>query len=205
MPNESLASKHPRTILITEASRGTALTLAHATPGRRLILLGSDAARLAAIGEGCKARGASVLCVTFDLPESALFHVPWPGRCCGLPCCRRRSRSGSWTAGVRRTQTASDGGPSTESVAGDPQPVFEWNHHSNATDGAPSVHNRSGYKGVQRAMGSIRRCLGTATLTFLVTTAAFADVSVKTLYDFSTVARGTTVNSDGGAPATHRS
>jgi short-subunit dehydrogenase len=64
--------KYPRTVLITGATGGigSALALTYANPDRTLILHGRDQARLSALSESCKHRGARVLAVTFDLRDS---------------------------------------------------------------------------------------------------------------------------------------
>jgi short-subunit dehydrogenase len=64
--------RNPRTVLITGATGGigTALALSYASSERTLILHGRDEARLAALCQACKDRGARVLSVTFDLRDS---------------------------------------------------------------------------------------------------------------------------------------
>ena len=59
-------------MLITGATGGIGAALArnYANAGRTLILHGRDQARLAALCESCKQRGARVLSVTFDLRDS---------------------------------------------------------------------------------------------------------------------------------------
>jgi NADP-dependent 3-hydroxy acid dehydrogenase YdfG len=60
-------------ILITGASSGIgeALALAYAGAGVRLVLTGRDAARLAAVGEACVARGARVTAAPTDVTDRA--------------------------------------------------------------------------------------------------------------------------------------
>ena len=60
--------RHPSTVLITGATGGIGAALArcYATHGRTLILHGRDEARLSALTEECRMRGAQVHGVTFD-------------------------------------------------------------------------------------------------------------------------------------------
>jgi NAD(P)-dependent dehydrogenase (short-subunit alcohol dehydrogenase family) len=59
----------PRHVLVTGASSGLGRALAHAyaAPGRRLTLLGRDAARLAEVAEAVEARGAAAASVVVDV------------------------------------------------------------------------------------------------------------------------------------------
>lgn len=59
----------PSTILITGATSGIgrALALAYAAPGRTLALTGRDPARLDAVAESCRAKGAAVRSQTLDI------------------------------------------------------------------------------------------------------------------------------------------
>jgi NAD(P)-dependent dehydrogenase (short-subunit alcohol dehydrogenase family) len=72
LPSSGPVWKNPRRVLITGATGGvgSALALSYAGPGRTLILHGRDEARLAAVCQGCKDRGARVVGVTFDLRDS---------------------------------------------------------------------------------------------------------------------------------------
>ena len=72
MQNARFSLKSPGTVLITGATGGIGAALArnYASAGRTLILHGRDQARLAALCESCKQRGARVLSVTFDLRDS---------------------------------------------------------------------------------------------------------------------------------------
>jgi len=65
----------PSHILITGASSGIGAALAkvYAAPGRTLILWGRDEARLAAVAETCRARGAIVAAATFDITNFDRF------------------------------------------------------------------------------------------------------------------------------------
>lgn len=68
--------KNPTTILITGASSGIgqALALLYATPGRRLLLTGRHAERLAAIQKECRARGAEVEVCAIPVTDKAAFR-----------------------------------------------------------------------------------------------------------------------------------
>jgi short-subunit dehydrogenase len=63
----------PRSILITGASSGigAALARAYAGPGIHLALTGRDGTRLAAVVEGCRAKGTKVLAETVDVADRA--------------------------------------------------------------------------------------------------------------------------------------
>jgi short-subunit dehydrogenase len=63
----------PRSILITGASSGigAALAEAYAAPQTQLALCGRDAARLGAVAERCRARGAAVLDARIDVTDAA--------------------------------------------------------------------------------------------------------------------------------------
>ena len=65
--------RDPRSILITGASSGigAALAQAYATPRTRLALSGRDAARLAAVANSCRERGAEVIEACLDVTEAA--------------------------------------------------------------------------------------------------------------------------------------
>jgi short-subunit dehydrogenase len=65
------AWKNPACILITGATSGigAALARSYAVSGRTLILHGRDPERLAAISESCRASGARVVPVTFDVRD----------------------------------------------------------------------------------------------------------------------------------------
>jgi short-subunit dehydrogenase len=65
--------RDPRSILITGASSGigAALARAYAAPGTRLALCGRDAARLAAVANSCRERGAEVIEARLDVTEAA--------------------------------------------------------------------------------------------------------------------------------------
>lgn len=67
--------RNPQSILITGGSSGIgeALALAYAAPGASLALTGRDAARLEAVAEACRARGAAVLTGLIDVREAAAF------------------------------------------------------------------------------------------------------------------------------------
>lgn len=67
--------RNPKSILITGGSSGIgeALALAYAAPGVFLALTGRDAARLEAVAEACRARGAAVLTGRIDVREAAAF------------------------------------------------------------------------------------------------------------------------------------
>jgi short-subunit dehydrogenase len=62
----------PVTVLITGATGGIGAALArrYAEPGRTLILHGRDPARLGAICEECRERGARVISMSFDLRDT---------------------------------------------------------------------------------------------------------------------------------------
>ena len=62
----------PTTVLITGASGGIGAALArnYAEPGRILILHGRDLTRLTAVATDCKAQGARVLTLTFDVRDA---------------------------------------------------------------------------------------------------------------------------------------
>lgn len=64
-----------RGILITGASSGLGAGLArsYAAPGVTLALVGRDAGRLAAVADGCRARGAEVETGLFDISDAAPF------------------------------------------------------------------------------------------------------------------------------------
>lgn len=66
-------TKAPRSVVITGASSGIgeALAFAYAAPGMTLGLTGRDAARLAAVAERCRARGASVESAVVDAADRA--------------------------------------------------------------------------------------------------------------------------------------
>lgn len=61
----------PGCILITGASSGIgqALALDYAAPGRRLLLTGRDTARLEAVAEACRSRGAEVAAAVIDVTD----------------------------------------------------------------------------------------------------------------------------------------
>src|SRR3954454_8519111 len=61
----------PRSILITGASSGIGRAVAHAyaEPGRRLTLVGRDAARLDAVAAQCAAKGAMVDTAALDVRD----------------------------------------------------------------------------------------------------------------------------------------
>ncbi len=63
----------PTCILITGATSGIGAALAreYAAPGRTLIVHGRDAARLSAIADECRARGARVVPFALDLADAA--------------------------------------------------------------------------------------------------------------------------------------
>lgn len=63
---------NPKTVLITGASGGIGAALARsfAGPGRTLILHGRDAVRLETIAQACKAQGARVETLTFDVRDA---------------------------------------------------------------------------------------------------------------------------------------
>jgi short-subunit dehydrogenase len=65
--------RDPRSILITGASSGigAALARAYAAPRTHLALCGRDAARLAAVANLCRERGAEVMEVCLDVTEAA--------------------------------------------------------------------------------------------------------------------------------------
>jgi len=65
--------RDPRSILITGASSGigAALARAYAAPGTHLALCGRDAARLAAVADFCRDRGAEVMEACLDVTEAA--------------------------------------------------------------------------------------------------------------------------------------
>ena len=65
--------RDPRSILITGASSGigAALARAYATPRTQLALCGRDAARLAAVANLCRERGAEVIEACLDVTEAA--------------------------------------------------------------------------------------------------------------------------------------
>jgi short-subunit dehydrogenase len=65
--------RDPRSILITGASSGigAALARAYAAPRTRLALCGRDAARLAAVANSCRERGAEVMEACLDVTEAA--------------------------------------------------------------------------------------------------------------------------------------
>ncbi len=65
--------RDPRSILITGASSGigAALARAYASPRTRLALCGRDAARLAAVANSCRERGAEVIETCLDVTEAA--------------------------------------------------------------------------------------------------------------------------------------
>ena len=60
-----------KTILITGATSGIgrALALAYAEPGRNLVLMGRDTARLAAVKADCTAKGARATPVAIDVRD----------------------------------------------------------------------------------------------------------------------------------------
>src|SRR5215469_13502950 len=64
--------RNPACILITGATGGIGSALArdYACDGRTLILHGRDTARLAALSETCRARGARIVETTFDLRDA---------------------------------------------------------------------------------------------------------------------------------------
>ena len=66
-------TRAPRSVLITGASSGLGrgLAMAYAAPGVRLALIGRDAARLAAVAESARARGAEVTTGTVDVRDRA--------------------------------------------------------------------------------------------------------------------------------------
>src|SRR5690242_8878303 len=65
--------KHPRSILITGASRGIGAALARAYAGEGIVLAltGRNAERLAAVAEGCRAAGAEVQSTALDIADEA--------------------------------------------------------------------------------------------------------------------------------------
>ena len=65
--------RDPRSILITGASSGigAALARAYAAPRTHLALCGRDAARLAAVADFCRDRGAEVMEACLDVTEAA--------------------------------------------------------------------------------------------------------------------------------------
>ncbi len=65
--------RDPRSILITGGSSGigAALASAYAAPGVTLALCGRDEARLATVGETCRAAGAEVEATRLDVTEAA--------------------------------------------------------------------------------------------------------------------------------------
>jgi short-subunit dehydrogenase len=65
--------RNPRSILITGASSGigAALARAYAAPRTRLAICGRDAARLAAVADLCRERGAEVIETCLDVTEAA--------------------------------------------------------------------------------------------------------------------------------------
>ena len=67
--------RNPKSILITGGSSGIgeALALAYAGPGVFLALTGRSAARLEAVAEACRARGADVHTGLIDVREAAAF------------------------------------------------------------------------------------------------------------------------------------
>src|SRR5271169_7066571 len=64
--------RDPRSILITGASSGigAALARAYAAPRTRLAICGRDAARLAAVADFCRERGAEVIETCLDVTEA---------------------------------------------------------------------------------------------------------------------------------------
>jgi len=73
----SRAHPQPRSILITGASSGIgeALALAYAAPGVTLALSGRDRARLAAVADACRAKGAAVEARAVDVTDRAVMEA----------------------------------------------------------------------------------------------------------------------------------
>jgi short-subunit dehydrogenase len=65
--------RSPDSILITGASNGIGAALAgiYAAPGKHLSLSGRDRARLSAVAEGCRQRGATVIETAVDVTDAA--------------------------------------------------------------------------------------------------------------------------------------
>lgn len=72
-----MAPHNPRSILITGASSGIGEALAelYAGPGVFLALTGRDTARLAAVAERCRAKGAEVLADTVDVADRSAISA----------------------------------------------------------------------------------------------------------------------------------
>lgn len=72
----SIMARIPQTILITGASSGIgrALAVTYSEPGKTLILMGRDAARLEEVARDCRSRGANVEIGAIDVRDRQQMH-----------------------------------------------------------------------------------------------------------------------------------